>query len=81
MKNFLFKQILIWYIYVKGVFALNGLLYVVSQEDKSAICSTEIFDPKSNIWTMLTPNMNICDYDFGGAVVVNRYPFFKSSIL
>lgn len=61
-----------------GVVSLNGLLYVVGEEDESNIYSAEIFNPKTNTWTMLTSNMDICRTIFGGAVVVNKYPFFKS---
>lgn len=58
-----------------GVFALNGLLYVMggknTSENDSELESAEVFDPNTNTWTLLSTSIN-CKTCFSYCYVLNN---------
>ena len=55
-----------------GVVCNNGLLYVVGGDDGSSnLGSVECYDPKSNVWTLLTSSM-MTGRSYAGVTVIDR---------
>jgi len=69
LKNILDLNFKTFYI---GVVALDGLLYVFGGERESILHTVEMYDPRSNTWTMETLSEN--GGKLYGAVVVDRPP-------
>ena len=61
-----------------GVVALDGLLYVVggTKGNTSNLGAIECYNPKTNIWTMLTASLNVTQF-LAGVVTIDRPPYFK----
>ena len=75
MTNFLVSIVLnynIILIYFLGVVALNGLLYVVGGDDgTSNLASVEVYNPKTNSWSLLPTCMSI-GRSYAGVVIIDK---------
>lgn len=55
-----------------GVVALKGQLYVVGGDDGSSnLASVEVYNPKTNTWTMLPSCMSI-GRSYAGVVIIDK---------
>lgn len=55
-----------------GVVALNGHLYVVGGDDgTSNLASVEVYNPKTNTWSMLPASMSI-GRSYAGVVIIDK---------
>jgi len=51
---------------------IDGLLYVIGGSDgASTLDSVEFYNPKTNIWTMVTASMNDARFS-AGSIVIKR---------
>jgi N-acetylneuraminic acid mutarotase len=57
---------------VTGVVALNGLLYVVGGDDgTSNLASVEVYNPKTDSWSMLPSSMGI-GRSYAGVAIIDK---------
>lgn len=62
--------------FIIGVVALDGLLYVVGGYDgTSKLHSVEIYNPKTNIWWLVLKSAMKCGRSKAGVVVIDKHPF------
>lgn len=55
-----------------GVVAMNGLLYVVGGDDGSSnLASVEVYNPKTDCWTMLSSCMSI-GRSYAGVAIIDK---------
>lgn len=55
-----------------GVVSLNGLLYVVGGDDGSAnLASVEVYNPKTDSWSMLPSSMGI-GRSYAGVAIIDK---------
>lgn len=60
------------YFLFQGVVALNGLLYVVGGDDGSAnLASVEVYNPKTDSWSMLPSSMGI-GRSYAGVAIIDK---------
>ena len=60
---------------ISGVIALNGLLYVVGGDDgTSNLASVEVFNPKTDAWTLLPAQMGI-GRSYAGVAIIDKHGF------
>ena len=58
--------------FVIGVVALNGMLYVVGGDDgTSNLASVEVYNPKSDSWSMLPSSMGI-GRSYAGVCIIDK---------
>jgi len=60
------------FLVISGVVALNGLLYVVGGDDGSAnLSSVEVYNPKSDTWSMLPAAMGT-GRSYAGVAIIDK---------
>lgn len=60
---------------ISGVIALNGLLYVVGGDDgTSNLASVEVYNPKTDAWTLLPAHMGI-GRSYAGVAIIDKPGF------
>lgn len=60
---------------IPGVIALNGLLYVVGGDDgTSNLASVEVYNPKTDVWTLLPAHMGI-GRSYAGVAIIDKPGF------
>lgn len=58
-----------------GVVALNSLLYVVGGDDgTSNLASVEVYNPKTDVWTLLPAHMGI-GRSYAGVAIIDKPGF------
>lgn len=66
------------YIFNLGVFTLDGLLYVMGgKRGSTCLYSVEIYNPKTNTWSLET--LSKCFDQIVGGVVVDKPPHFRNN--
>jgi Kelch motif. len=60
------------FVLISGVVALEGLLYVVGGDDGHAnLSSVEVYNPKTETWTLLHSFMSI-GRSYAGVVIIDK---------
>lgn len=68
-----------WLYSVSGVIALNGLLYVVGGDDgTSNLASVEVYNPKTDAWTLLPAHMGI-GRSYAGVAIIDKPGFWDEA--
>ena len=62
-----------------GVVALNSFLYVVGGDDgTSNLASVEVYNPKTDVWTLLPAHMGI-GRSYAGVAIIDKPGFWEEA--